>query len=240
VRSFFSVVDLLSVWGDLLGNLWALLRSMGIVGAQASMMLAAVVPFDLDQRLVARSRKGDRLAFSDLVERHQHRIYSICLRWLGDATAAEEIAQDVFLAAWRAIEGFREEARFDVWLRRIAVNKCKNARLSRVRKAHDRHDRIDEEPEDEDGVRLQVAANGPGPDASLDRSIASAILQEGLSRLSEEHRAILVLRDLEDLDYEEISSLLDLPRGTVKSRLHRARVALAEALANRIGPKDVF
>lgn len=222
-----------------IGNLDAAVRSVP-GDMEVPMLLAALIPIDADSRLVSRCRKGDRLAFSDLVERYQHRIYSLCLRWLGDDTLAEEIAQEVFLSAWRAMGGFREDARFDVWLRRIAINKCKNARLSRFRKAHDRHDRIDEEPADEDGVRLQVAANDPGPDAPLDRSRASALLQAALNTLHAEHRAVLVLRDLEDLDYEEIALALDVPRGTVKSRLHRARMALAEVLAHRIGPKDVF
>lgn len=226
---------------SILGNLFSWLGSADWQEpATLVLSLAAIVAFDPDAPLIARSRRGDRVAFSDLVQRHQHRVYSLCLRWLANEELAQEVAQDVFLSAWRAMSEFREEARFDTWIRRIAVNKCKNARLSHMRKRRDRHDPIVEEPEDEDDKPLVVASAEAPPDAPLDASQASTILQQALTRIRDDQRAIIVLRDLEDLDYEEIASLLDVPRGTVKSRLHRARVALAQALIPHIGPKDVF
>lgn len=225
----------------IIGNLWSWLGSAGWQEPLTSMLsLAAIVAFDPDAPLIARSRRGDRAAFGDLVQRYQHRVYSICLRWLANEQLADEVAQDVFLAAWRNMAGFREEARFDTWIRKITVNKCKNARLSHHRKARDRHDPIDEEPEDEDAHRVVVASTAAPPDAPLDAARASDILQSALARLRQDQREILVLRDLEDLDYEEIADLLEVPRGTVKSRLHRARLALAAELTPRIGPKDVF
>lgn len=200
---------------------------------------ARVMSEPTDDDLVLRCRKGDRRAFSALVVRHQDRVYGICLRWLGDAVAAEEIAQDVFLSAWRALAGFRAEARFDTWLRRIAVNKCKNRRLYGHRRAADRHDSLDA-PETEERPRLQLVHGGPGTDANVHRGQADAIVRDALERIGPEHRAIIVLRDVEDLDYDEIAHALDIPRGTVKSRLHRARAALSEVLAGRLVREDVF
>lgn len=224
-----------------LGNLSVDLGSMAIGGWLSAMFaLAVVLPVATDEELVSRCKRGDSAAFADLVHRHEHRIYGVCVRWLSDAEAAEEVAQDVFLSAWRAIGTFREEARFDTWLRRIAVNKCKNKRLYHHRRAMDRHDSIDEPEEEGERPRLQLIHGGRGPEAGIESQQAKEALERGLAALPEEQRSIIVLRDMEDLDYEEISSLLGVPRGTVKSRLHRARSALAAALAPYFGTKDVF
>ncbi|MCB9681630.1 MAG: sigma-70 family RNA polymerase sigma factor [Alphaproteobacteria bacterium] len=192
-----------------------------------------------DDVLVDRCQRGDRHAFAELVTRYQDRIVSLCRRWLGEGEVAEEVAQDVFVAAWRGLPNFRAEARFDTWLRRIAVNKCKNRKVFRFRRGWGRHESLDAEPED--GVApLQLVHGGPGADAAVHRAQAGSLLARGLAALPEEHRAILVLRDLEDLSYDEIGEILDIPRGTVKSRIHRARLALAQALGRHIGPQDVF
>jgi RNA polymerase sigma-70 factor (ECF subfamily) len=224
-------------------DLWNLLGEALSWGAETLPMtvaIAAMFPGIADEELVARCKRGDRLAFGELVERHQDRVYSICVRFLGDRSVAEELAQDVFLSAWRSVGTFREEARFDTWLRRIAVNKCKNHRLYRRRRHHDKHDSIQAASEDDDKPTLQLVHGGPGTDARLHQSQASALLQRALDRLPAEQRSLVVLRDVEDLSYEEISELLDVPRGTVKSRLHRARAALARLLSASIGREDVF
>lgn len=192
-----------------------------------------------DELLVSRCRRGDRRAFGELVHRHQDRIFGLCLRWLGDRVVAEEAAQDTFLSAWRALPGFRSEARFDTWLRRIAVNKCKNRRVYGHRRAFGFHDSIDALP-DGDRPRLQLVHGGPAADAGMHREQADGIVRAALATLTDEQRAIVVLRDVEDLDYDEIADALEIPRGTVKSRLHRARAALAVVLSARLGPEDVF
>lgn len=192
-----------------------------------------------DTALVARSLQGDRAAFDRLVQRYQHPIYSLCLRMTGDPAAAEEVGQDVFLSAWRALRTFRQEARFDTWLRRIAVNKSKNHRLHGTRRAADRHDSVDA-PTAEDRAPLQLVQGGRGPESGLERRQAAALLQAGLDQLDPDHRSVILLRDMEDLDYDEIAEILEIPRGTVKSRLHRARTALAAILGRTITEKDVF
>ena len=194
-----------------------------------------------DAELVARFQRGDRRAFDEIVLRYQARIYSLCLRWLGDAEAAEEQAQDVFVASFRALGNFRNECSLSTWLFRIAVNHCRNQRLYRMRRAYGRHEVIDAPRDDEDGPVRQVAdEDGPAADCSVHAREAGTLVQEALAELDEEHRQILILRDVEDLAYEDIADILDLPRGTVKSRIHRARAELAQKLARRVRAADVL
>ena len=195
---------------------------------------------DPDEELVRRFQTGDRAAFSDLVRRYQDRVYTLSLRWMGEQEIAEEVAQDVFVALYRSLDGFRGEARLSTWIFRVTVNHCKNRRLYRRRRHMDQHEPLKGTRPEDEGPGRQIADEGPGTDQRVHRSEAERILQEALERLDESHRTILVLRDVEDLPYEEIAQILDLPRGTVKSRLHRARAELARVLARVVGPEDVF
>lgn len=192
-----------------------------------------------DDELVRRFKAGDREAFSELVRRYQDRVYTLCLRWLGDPAAAEETAQDVFLSLYRSLADFRGDSKLSTWIFRVATNHCKNRRLYRMRRAHDRHEPLEGLPT-EDGAERQLPHTGPGTDAPLHRSEAGEILNQALAALDETHRSIIVLRDIEDLDYEEIADILSLPRGTVKSRLHRARAELARVLGRMVSNRDVF
>ena len=201
------------------------------------MLLAALGPSDDD--LVRRFKGGDQQAFSELVRRYQDRVFTLCLRWLSDRQAAEDMAQEVFLALYRSLPDFRGDAKLSTWIFRVTVNHCKNRRLYRHRRAHDRHEPLEGNNAD-DGPARQFADEGPGTDHALHRSEAEQVLSEALSKLDDNHRSILVLRDIEDLPYEEISEILSLPRGTVKSRLHRARAELARILSRAIGPDDIW
>lgn len=191
-----------------------------------------------DDDLVARAQGGDTAAFAGLVRRHQDRVYTICLRWLREPALAEEVAQDVFVSCFRAIGGFRGEARFSTWLTRIAVNHCKNKRVYNARRARDRHEPL-EGPGGEDAAPRQLADEGAGADRPLHRSEAGRLVLGALDALEEGHRAVVILRDLEDMNYDEIAGLLGVPIGTVKSRLHRARQQLAAVLGRRIGAADL-
>jgi RNA polymerase sigma-70 factor (ECF subfamily) len=194
-----------------------------------------------DAELVSRFQSGERRAFDEIVMRYQARIYSLCLRWLGDPAAAEEQAQDVFVAAFRALGGFRNECSLSTWLFRIAVNHCRNQRLYRMRRAYGRHETFDAPREDDEGPARQLAdEEAPAADRAVHVREAGSLVQAALAELDEEHRQILILRDVEDLAYEDIADILDLPRGTVKSRIHRARAELAQKLARRVRAADVL
>lgn len=192
-----------------------------------------------DEELIRRFKGGDQEAFSELVRRYQDRIYTLCLRWLGEREQAEETTQDIFLALYRSLGDFRGESKFSTWIFRVATNHCKNRRLYRARRAHGRHEPL-EGPENPDAPPRQIASEGPGTDARVTRSEAEDLLERALAQLDEGHRSILILRDIEDLPYEEIADILSVPRGTVKSRLHRARADLARVLGRMIGPSDVL
>jgi RNA polymerase sigma-70 factor (ECF subfamily) len=201
-------------------------------------LLLAVLAQLSDAQLVERFKGGDHHAFSHIVRRYQDRVFSLCVRWIGAADVAEEVAQDVFVALYRSLGSFRGEASLSTWIYRVAVNHCKNKRLYRIRRKVDRHEPLDGLPHD-DAPPRQLAAPGRDAEDGMLANEAEVLVSEALDALSEEHRQVIVLRDIQDLDYHEIAEILDLPRGTVKSRLHRARTELARALRNRIGQEDV-
>jgi RNA polymerase sigma-70 factor (ECF subfamily) len=203
-------------------------------------LIAMTLGVTSDEELVRRFGSGDRSAFSELVRRYQSRVYSLCFRWLRDPAKAEEVAQDVFIALYKSLADFRGESKLSTWIFRVATNHCKNRLVYGSRRREDRHESIDAPVGgDEDGPVKQYAIDAPGPDASINRAEASKLLQAALDALDEDQREIVLLRDVDDLSYEEIAELLQLPKGTVKSRLHRARAELARRLSRKVGLEDV-
>lgn len=182
-----------------------------------------------DLALSRRVAAGDEAAFEALVNRYQDRVYSFCLRFLGDRAEAEDVAQDVFLTLYRSAGDFRGESSFSTWLLRIA----KNQSLNRI-KYLDRRGRAGRRSIDEvSEVRLTRSPGGAedkGPDEVIAGQQTAAMVQSAIAELDPQHRAVVVLRDVEDMSYEEISDVTGLPIGTVKSRIHRGRSALAERL----------
>ena len=173
-----------------------------------------------DEELVRRFRAGEPEAFTDLVRRHQPRVYSVCLRVLGDADAAADVAQDTFLTVLRKLDGFRGDAAFTTWLHRVAVNACYDE-LRRKRRRPMLHVVADDGAEHEPGA--------PAPDHA-DEVAGTRDVAAALASIPEQFRMALVLADVQDMAYEQISEVLDVPVGTVKSRVHRGRLALAAAL----------
>lgn len=202
-------------------------------------MLFGMVRRTSDEELVRRFKEGDRAAYSELVVRYQNRVFGMCLRWMGDRAVAEEVAQDVFLALFKALPRFRGDAQLSTWVYRVTVNHCKNRDLYRRRRAHGRHESIDGTPKDDDAPVKQYAHDGPGADSLTHKTEAGELLQAALEQLDPDQRRIIVLRDVEDLSYEEIADILELPKGTVKSRLHRARHELARRLGRNLSLADV-
>ena len=174
-----------------------------------------------DERdLVARLRAGDAGAFEDLVRRYQHRVFGVAVRMLASAAEAEEIAQEVFLRVHRSIGEFRGEARLSTWLYAIASRLC----LNRLATADRRR------PREGDETLLRLPSGVPDASAVLERGELEAALHEAIAGLPEDRRIVVVRRDLEGLAYEDIAVVLDLELGTVRSRLHRARLELKAKL----------
>ena len=169
--------------------------------------------------LLARLRAGEPRAFEDLVKGYQHRVFGVALRMLGSRAEAEEIAQEVFLRAHRALADFRGEARLGTWLYGIASRLCLNRLASPDRRVARG-----------DAALLDVPAATPDAAVELERAELDAALRAAIAELPDERRLVLVLRDIEGLSYEQIAEVLALDLGTVRSRLHRARMQLKEKL----------
>ena len=174
-----------------------------------------------DRELVQRAVDGDRFAFALLVRRHERRVYNLAYRMLGREEDARDATQDAFLQAMRKLASFRGDAAFSTWMHRVTVNACYD--ILRRRKREPQH----ELPEDLD--------SGPRHADHAETTALSIDVQRALREVPFEFRAPLVLHDVQDLPYDEIAKVLGVPVGTVKSRIHRGRVALAAALGERFG-----
>jgi len=157
---------------------------------------------ETDEDIVRRFCAGDQRAFSELTTRYQDRIYTLCLRWMGNRQLAEEVAQDVFIALYRSLDRFRGESKLSTWIYRVTINHCKNARLRRQRRAQDLHEPLEGRFSDGDGPARQIPSPNPGTETGVHRSEAEKILQEGLAKVDDDHRDILILRDIQDLSYD--------------------------------------
>ena len=176
---------------------------------------------EADEQLVRRYLAGDADAFATLVHRHQVRVYNLCLRVMGDPDDAADAAQEAFMTAFRKLGQFRGDAAFTTWMHRVTVNACydllrKQRRQPLLRLATD-----EDRPESEPGPPIPDHAE----EVAGTRDAVAA-----LASVPEEFRIALVLADLQDLPYEQIAKVLDVPIGTVKSRVHRGRIALARAM----------
>lgn len=178
-----------------------------------------------DKRLVRALKARDEDAFSELVQVHQHKVFNIVFRILGDKQEAEDVAQEVFITVFKHIDQFRGEAKFSTWLYRIATNHARNRIKYLGRRARKKHQDIQDTPEG-DVLQNPLGTAPARPDRQAQAVELEVIIQEGLQQLGAEHREIVVLRDIENLSYIEISEITGLAEGTVKSRLFRARVAL--------------
>jgi RNA polymerase sigma-70 factor (ECF subfamily) len=187
---------------------------------------------ELERTLLRRLRDRDERAFRELVETHRDRVFNITYRMLGDRAEAEDVAQEVFISVFKTIDTFREEAKFSTWLYRVTVNHCKN-RIKYLARRHDRdRDELDETSHETNG-----AAGVPRhvqPDRALEGAQLEVLLQEAIAHLDDDQRVVVVLRDVEDLSIEEICDITGLPDGTVKSRLHRARLVLRKRLQRHV------
>lgn len=182
-----------------------------------------------DAALIERWRSGDERAFEELVARYEKRVYNLCYRMSGNADDAGDLTQEAFVRVYAALPNFRGQSSFATWLYRIATNIC----LDELRRRGREPARSLDQPAPAEDGRLmpQTADPAAGPPEEIERAELRAAVLGGIAALQPDHRAVLVLRDLQGLSYEEIAAALGCSLGTVKSRLNRARLALKERLA---------
>jgi RNA polymerase sigma-70 factor, ECF subfamily len=189
---------------------------------------------ELERSLLRRLRNRDERAFRELIEAHRDRVYNICYRMLGNRHESEDVAQEVFITVFKTIDTFREEAKFSTWLYRVAVNHCKNRIKYLARRYDKQREEIDESSAGTNGT--PIGAPPPrAPDRALEGAQMEKLMQDAIAALDDEQRIVVVLRDVEDLSIEEICEITGLADGTVKSRLHRARLVLRKKLARHVG-----
>jgi RNA polymerase sigma-70 factor (ECF subfamily) len=179
-----------------------------------------------ERRLIERLKRRDEAAFNELVRRQQGPVYRLLLRMLGDSAEAEDVAQEVFVSVFKSIDGFRGDSALATWLYRIAANHGKNRLKHLARRARDAERTLDDRAD----IAGQVGSDArpASPDQIVESHQAARQLQQALAEIDPEQALLLSLRDMENMSYEEIRLDTDLPIGTVKSRLHRARMALHE------------
>lgn len=178
-----------------------------------------------DAQLVQSCLRGDGSAWETLVKRHTRRVYNICYRFTGNSAAAEDLSQEVFLRIFRTIESYRpEHGAFPTWLTSVT----RNLLVDHYRRS--RRDRLTDSMDDASSQVEAKEAPGHSPDRLAHAAELSEQLQQALARLSPELREAVILRDLQELDYREIQTVLQVPEGTVKSRINRGRIDLARIL----------
>jgi len=182
---------------------------------------------DLDQDLVQRVQQGDKSAFDLLVIKYQHKIVHLVNRYVKDPSEAQDVAQDTFIKAYRALGDFRGESAFYTWLYRIAINTAKNYLLSRSRRHFDYEVDVQDAEQVENAPQLKDIET---PESVLANEQIVRVIRSAIENLPEEMRIAITLREFEGMSYEEIAIAMDCPIGTVRSRIFRAREAIEQKL----------
>ncbi|GJL82041.1 MAG: RNA polymerase sigma factor [marine bacterium B5-7] len=180
-----------------------------------------------DHELVARVKSGDKGAFDVLVRKYQGKVSGLVARYVYDRTEVEDVVQEVFLKAYRAIDRFREESAFYTWLYRIAVNTAKNHLVATGRRPPSHDVEVTDAINTDAGVRLHESAT---PERSIMTREIAEMLDATLRALPDDLREAIVLREIEGMTYEEIADVMSCPIGTVRSRIFRAREAIDKQL----------
>lgn len=180
-----------------------------------------------EQELVLRAKAGDDEAFAQLMQDNEKRIYNLTLRMTGNPDDAMDLAQEAFLNAWRGLKFFKGDSTFSTWVYRLASNAC----IDHLRRKKRRQDIDLPMPMDEEDDRPpDIPDDRFQPERELERQELRNAVCSGLEQLSDEHRQVLVMREINGLSYQEIADVLDLETGTVKSRIARARNSLRKIL----------
>jgi len=188
---------------------------------------------EIDQQLVERAQRGDKRAFEMLVAKYQRKLGRLLSRFIRDSAEVEDVAQEAFIKAYRALPSFRGDSAFYTWLYRIGINTAKNYLVAIGRRAPTTTEFDSEEAENfEDGDQLRDVNT---PEAELMSKQIAATVNETMQALPEELRTAITLREIEGLSYEDIATIMNCPIGTVRSRIFRARETIAERLRPLLG-----
>jgi RNA polymerase sigma-70 factor (ECF subfamily) len=189
-----------------------------------------------DEELIELAQEGSRSAFASIIERHTAAVFRMALRVVGNREDAEEASQDAFVRAFRALDKFRRDAKFSTWLYRITMNVC----LTKARQSRPDVTSIDASMDDEDdSAPLQIPDQGDNPDQLVERSEFQQRVRDLIASLPPKSSAVLTLYHIQNLSYEEISEALELPIGTVKAHLFRARNALKKTALTAFEPQEL-
>lgn len=185
----------------------------------------------IEKEVIESCKAGDQKAFSEIVLQRQKKVFNIAYRMLGNLEEAKDLAQEVFISVFESIKELKEEGKFDPWLTQITLNHCRNRWKYLKRRHYFNSDSLEDPIETEDG-NMPKAFYDPSdnPEKLYEKKMIQELVQRGLLKLKEDQRELLVLRDLQGFSYEEMGELLGLPQGTIKSKLHRARMDLKEVL----------
>ncbi len=190
-----------------------------------------------DPERVARLVARDERAFSDLVREMEPRIRRMLTRMIGDPTEAEDLSHEVFIQVFKAIGDFRGESKLSTWIFRIAVNLCHNRRKYLKTRHHHRKVEIGD-AEATHGSEFVDAGERPNrPDHHAEQAQLHALVREAILEVEDQYRECLILRDVEDMNYDEIAESMNLPAGTVKSRIFRGRAQLRALVEEKLGKK---
>lgn len=184
-------------------------------------MKAGTVLNDLEKALLQKCKKGDLEAFEKLIDSYQKKVFNLCYRYLDNYDDAEELSQEVFIKVYRAISGFKEESSLGTWIYRIAVTTC----IDELRKKK-KYTAVS--INQDNGLELQDTE--PGLYDNYEKKETKKAIEDAIKSLHYDHRIVVVLRDMQGFSYEEISEIIDVPLGTVKSRIKRARENIKEYL----------
>jgi RNA polymerase sigma-70 factor, ECF subfamily len=194
---------------------------------------------DTEAQFVARLVARDQAAFTELIVLYQRRVFALVFRMLGRRDEAEDLAQEVFVQVFKAIDQFRGDSKLSTWIYRIAVNLCKNRTKYLSRRHAGDQDDVDAMAE---RMPLSTAkgatvADVSRPDELVEGMQLERVVKHAIAQIEPDFREVLILRDVEDLSYEEIAAVTGLPDGTVKSRIHRARGQLKALVEKAMGEK---
>lgn len=185
----------------------------------------------VQKEVIESCKAGDEKAFAEIVFHYQKKVFNIAYRMLGNFEEAKDLAQEVFLSVFESIRDLKEEIKFDAWLTQITLNHCRNRWKYLKRRQYFNSDSLDDPIETEDGIMPKAIVDpSDNPEILYEKKMVQQFIQRGLLKLREDQRKLLVLRDLQGFSYEEMGELLGLPEGTIKSKLHRARMDLKEVL----------